>query len=169
MSVLSTPMSLAAENQQRSSHPPGMQSINPGAGLLLYGKHGKHAAARRGRPRTPQCAIVRYGPRVKAGGKACLLCPLGPLILSAPPPHQPRCTHHFTVGREQTVARVQAGRGDLLQHRLARGDHGTAAVVAEGAGGCCLAARRLAVPDPCKTPCQHWGQPMGSPGGAMPS
>lgn len=49
------------------------------------------------------------------------------------------------------MARVQAGRGDLLQDRLAGGDHGTAAVVADGPGGCRLAAR-LAVPHPCKTP-----------------
>lgn len=81
-----------------------------------------------------------------------MLCPLGPLILSAPPPQWARCTHHFTVGREQTVARVQAGRGDLLQDSLAGGDHGTAAVVADGPRGRHLAARRLAVPDPCKTP-----------------
>lgn len=50
------------------------------------------------------------------------------------------------------MARVQAGRGDLLQDRLAAGDHGTAAVVADGAGGCRLSACRLAVPNPCKTP-----------------
>lgn len=50
------------------------------------------------------------------------------------------------------MAWVQAGRGDLLQDRLAGGDHGTAAVVADGPGGCRLAACRLAVPDPCKTP-----------------
>lgn len=50
------------------------------------------------------------------------------------------------------MARVQSGWGDLLQDRLAGGDHGTATVVADGPGGCRLAARRLAVPDPCKTP-----------------
>jgi len=54
------------------------------------------------------------------------------------------------------VARVQAGWGDLLQDRLAGGDHGTAAVVADGPGGCRLAARPLAVPDPCRTPRGQW-------------
>lgn len=49
------------------------------------------------------------------------------------------------------MARVQAGRGDLLQDSLAGGDHGTAAVVADGPRGCHLAAG-LAVPHPCKRP-----------------
>lgn len=49
------------------------------------------------------------------------------------------------------MARVQAGRGDLLQDSLAGGDHGTAAVVADGPRGRRLAAG-LAVPHPCKTP-----------------
>lgn len=61
------------------------------------------------------------------------------------------------------MARVQAGRGDLLQDRLAGGDHGTAAVVADGPGGCRLAACRLAVPDPCKTP-PGVGIAHGNPG-----